>query len=117
MGVEGADGYGDSRAQCELRRPFGSELAGELVAGREAASEFRVYLIEKWIDGRKKSFAGQAAERCVPHPLVAHGANWTRRLGRIINSAKDRGDHVAMLESGGKTLALGWIVAQPVEQL
>src|SRR5579859_2239079 len=74
------------------------------------SSQQRVYFCEKFL-------GWETAERGVPHPLMAHGANAALYLLRVGDAAQRRRDHVAMLERGNKLRALGRIMPKPVQQL
>ena len=118
MRVERADGNRDAGAQAELLGPFGREMAGDLVRGRVAcrASLSRTPA-SSGSTAVEKVFRRQAAERRVPHPFVAHGADAARDVGGIGDAAEHGRDHVAMFERGDESRALVGIVAQPVQQL
>src|SRR4029077_13076936 len=71
---------------------------------------------EHGIHLHKKLLGRKAAERRVPEPLVAHGADTAFYLFRIADPAKGCGHHVAVLEGGGKLRSLVSIVAQPMQE-
>ena len=91
-------------------------MAGDLVGGFVAARQFRAHAGQQRVDGGQELFRRQAAQRGVPHPLVAHGADAARNGGRVGDAAQHGGHHIAMFQRGGEAAALFGIVAQPVQQ-
>jgi len=79
--------------------------------------EFLAHAGEQWVERSQKCFTGQAAEGGVVHPLMAHGADATAHLARVGIAAQDGGDVVAMLGGSDERVALGGVVAQPVQEL
>src|ERR1700720_3466125 len=114
--IESSDGNGNSSAQAELRGPLRSESAGKLIARSIAAVEFAANPCKKRIDRCQKIFARQAAQRFIPHPLVAHGANRARCFVEISDATESGGRHIAMFKCAGELRAFCRVVAQPMEQ-
>src|SRR5690242_11431508 len=92
MGVKGADGNGDSRFHTELLRPFGTKFASDVVRRGEAALETLGNTGQQRIDFGKKSVARESAQRSVPEPFVAHGADAARDTRRIALPGENGGD-------------------------
>jgi len=70
-----------------------------------------VYTGQKRIDRGEEVLRGQAPQRLVPHPLVAHGADGARHLRGILDPAEHRRYHIAVLERGNQAAALVGIVS------
>src|SRR4029077_12523661 len=107
----------DPRAQAEFLGPLRRQLSGDLVGSGILPFQFVARSGQQRIDFRQKALWWESAQGCIPHPLVAHGANAALHAAGIGDSAKGGGDHVAVLERAGEFLALFWIVTQPVEKL
>src|SRR5271166_5427033 len=115
MRIESANRNGNSGKQAQLLGPVRMERAGNLIASLVAANQFLSDTFQQRVNGNKEIFGWKSAERAIPHPFVAHGADGTWRLHWIGDAAEHSGNHVAMLEGGDKLRALIGIVPQPVQ--
>ena len=95
----------------------GARAARDLVGRCVLAFQLRANACKQRIDLCQKTLRRQAAERGIPHPLVAHGADAAFHAAGIGDAAQRGRDHVAVLEGADELRALVWIVAQPVQQL
>ena len=116
VGIEGADGNGNSGAQAEFFGPDGRESTGDFVGSFVGTLQFLADAGEQRVHFHEEFFGGQTAESGMPEPFVAHSADAAFYSGGIGDAAESGGDHVAVFESAGETGAFIGIVAQPVEE-
>src|SRR5690348_2855176 len=116
MSVERTDGNGDAGAEAEFFSPGEREMASKLVGGLDGAFEFFADAGEERVNFYEEFLGREAAEVGMPEPFMAHGAGAALDAGGIGDAAERGRDHVAMLEGAGEFLALGGIVAEPVEE-
>jgi len=85
------------------------------------SGEFTIHFFahagEKWVYLNEKILRWQAAERGVPHPLVAHGADAALHLLGIGDAAERCGNHIAMFERRNEFWAFPGIMAKPMQEL
>ena len=67
MGVEGADGDGNSGAQAQPRGPLRAEVSGDLVAGGVAPAKLRADAGERGIETRSRNSSGGSPPRARFH--------------------------------------------------
>ena len=106
MRVEGAHRNRDAGLQSQLFRPMSRELPSNLIGSRVLAIQFFANAGEQRIDLDQELLRRQAAERRIPHPLVAHRADAALHFLRIGDAAQRRGDHVAVFERRSELLPL-----------
>ena len=117
MRVERADGNGNARLEAEFVGPVLGEMAADLVGSGIASAELRANAREERIDLGQEIVGRKAAERFVPHPFMAHGADAARHLCRIGDAAQHRRHQIAVFQGSRHARALLRIIAQPVQQL
>src|SRR5882757_4972052 len=75
VGIEGADWNGNSRAQAQLFCPDRREIAGNLIGCSIFPIQLCANASQQWVNLSEEALWREAAERRIPHPLVAHGAD------------------------------------------
>ena len=117
-GSKAPTGDGNACFQSQLLGPMRGELSRNYVSDvAYSPSNFSRTPFNSGMDFDEKFFRGQPAQRAIPHPLVAHGADAALHFFRFRDAAERSRNHVAMLERGSKVRALLRIVTQPVQQL
>src|SRR6266568_322784 len=117
MGVKCADWNRNPRTQPQLFSPFGSEMPGQLVAGKVFTAHLSAHTLEKRVDGYQEFFGRKPVPLWVPHPFMAHRTNAAFQLSHIPDAAECGRDHVAMLKCCNKKRSLAGVVTQPMKQL
>src|SRR3954467_8696603 len=87
-----------------------------MVGGGVMPAELFTHAFEQRINGYEELFRWKAAERFVPKPLMAHGADTAGRLRCLANTAEGCRDEVTMLEGGRELVALVRVMPEPVQQ-
>ena len=114
MRVKCAHGNRDACFQAELLRPIRREMTGEPIRSRIFAVQFFAYVRQQRIHLDEEFFRGKAAQRGVPHPLMAHGTNAALHFFGVRDATQRSRDHVAVLKGRDKLGALAGIVPQPM---
>ena len=83
VGVECADGYGDSGFEAHLGGPFFGESSGDVIGGEIFAAEFFADAVEERIEFGEEGLWRKAVPFGVPHPFVSHGADAAFYFGGI----------------------------------
>src|ERR1700679_703286 len=117
MRIEGTHGDRYACLQAHFVRPMLAQVSGDRVRGSVVSVEFVPNPVEKRIEMGEELLRWQTAPAWVPHPLVSHGTDTSWDQCRIGNANQSSRNHVAVLQCGGKTFPLLWIVAQPEEEL
>ena len=117
VGVEGSYGDRDAGLEAHLFRPFGGEMARDVIAGEVFSAEFFTDAVKKRVELREEGLRGKTIPLGVPHPFVAHGADAAADFGGVGYAGQGGGDHVAVLEGGGEAVSFIGVVAEPVEEL
>ena len=111
-------GIGIPGAQPKFAGPLLRQVPGDLIGGGVAPVQLFADAREQRIDCHQKVFRRQAAERFVPHPLVAHGANAAPALGDgSVMPQRTAATISQCSKAEAKLVALLGIVPQPVQQL
>ena len=96
-------GIGMPSRKTEPGRPLGGEVPATLVAGGVTPGQPLPHALEQRIHFHQKLFRRQTAQRSVPHPLMAHGADGARRLERVADTAERGRRHIAVFQRGAET--------------
>src|SRR5579862_1334548 len=116
MRIESANRNRNAGRQPEMFRPARREFSRSGIGPSINTIQLGANTGKKRVNFHQELFRGQSAERSVPHPLVAHGANTAFDGARVSKTAESRGDHVAVLKGRCEGTAFRRVVAQPVQQ-
>src|SRR5947209_13586012 len=114
MRIEGAYRNRAPGTQTQLLAPIRREMARDLVRRSVLALQLLTNTEKKRIHFDQEGLGRQSAQRFVPKPLVAHGADAALHLLRIGDTAQCGSDHVAMLEGRSESVTLFGIMPQPM---
>ena len=80
VGVERSDRNRDARGEAELLGPLGRQRSGDRIRAAVVARHLLAHAGQARIERGEEIFARKAAERLVPQPLMACGADTPRQL-------------------------------------
>src|SRR5262249_28240933 len=107
----------DSWPQTEPRGPRLAERPSEAVGSGVAPTHPRADTRQERIDAGEEIVARQAAERFVPHPLMAHGTDTARKRAGIVDAAEEGRPLATWFQGGDEAGPQLGVAAQPVQQL